>query len=229
MSQTPSQSNSPSDEPQSSVKSLTEFLRAQKIERDQWDLLFFGDGSGLSWRMGGGFAVILVDGRKQLRAHLIAACTFTTVNRMELGAYTEALSYHYHHVLGQQLTDPPYKVWIFSDSELTVHAGSGTYRRKANGDLWQAVDWFETRGYRCHWRWVPRNSTPFHELADDLAGRARRAVNDLRVSEERLFELMPYSDPNDGEHVELVQCQCGTPLLPGSAECPICGAKQGGN
>jgi ribonuclease HI len=226
MTQTSSQSNSSSAEPPRAVKSLTEFLQAQKIARDQWDLLFFGDGSGLSWKMGGGFAVFLVDGRKQLRSNLIAARTLATVNRMELGAYTEALSYHYEHVLERKLTDPPYKVWIFSDSEFTVRAGSGEYVRKANGDLWQAIDWFETRGYRCQWRWVPRNSTPFHELADELAGRARTAINALRVSHERLFELMPYADPTVGEHVELINCQCGTPLLPGSAECPICGTKQ---
>ena len=225
-----SSQSKPSPEP----RPLIEILQSCKVEYTEHDLFLFGDGSGLSWEIGGGFATFLVDRNKQLRKHLIGARTLTTVNRMELSAYTEALSYHYECVMSRRIKEPPYNVVVITDSELTARIGNGVYSRKANGDLWQAVDWFVTRGYRIQWVWVPRNSTPYHELADYLAGAARRGVIALRLEDSELYRVAPWhpgEDDQDGPDELAVCSACGTPAAPGDTTCAICGAgiETGGN
>ena len=101
--------------PDPTPKPLTEILDGCKVQYDEHDLFLFGDGSGLSWEIGGGFATFIVDRNKQLRKHLIGARTLTTVNRMELSAYTEALSYHYECVMSGRIASPPYKTVVITD------------------------------------------------------------------------------------------------------------------
>jgi ribonuclease HI len=221
----------PDPEPQQ----LVDVLESRGIKYDEYDLFLFGDGSGLTWEIGGGFATFIVDRNKQLRKHMIGARTLSTVNRMELSAYTEALSYHYECVMDRKIQKPPYKVVVLTDSELTERVGNGVYSRKANGDLWQVIDWFTTRGYRIRWVWVPRNSTPYHELADYLAGAARRALIELRLGDEELYRCLPVGSgaipAGDGDPVgsDRPVCRdCGTPLSGGATACDICGARTGG-
>ncbi len=214
---------SSSQKPDPTPMPLLAFLKQQGVPTD-WNLLLFGDGSGLKWEMGGGFAVFLIDRIRALREQVIGAISKSTVNRMELSAYIHALAYHYHDILKGKITEPPYNVWIFSDSEFTVNTGQGRNRIKANADLWSLVNWFRTRGYRLNWRWVERNSTPLGEMADHLAGRARRAVNELQLPAGELYDLMPVIpkvlDAN------LVICEkCKTPRLPSEA-CPVCGGAE---
>lgn len=144
---------------------------------------------------------------------------------MELSAYTEALSLHYYETMGGAIEQPPYRTWIFTDSEYTSKAGAGECVRRANRDLWAIVDWYEAAGYQLSWRWVPRNSTPFHERADFLAGQARKAVGPLAMSDEELYDMLPAgSMPRQVADVALAQCpSCQTPMLAHEPECPTCG------
>jgi len=211
---------------------LTEFLRKQGLVGGQWDLLMFGDGSGKSWKEGGGFCTFLVDGRRGERAHIIGARNATTVNRMELSAYVEALSYHYFEVLRGKITQPPYRVWAFSDSEYTVKSGNRDQARSANLDLWTLTEWYEQRGYRLRWRWLPRNSNPLHETADRLCGEANRKISELVLSDEQLYRLLPdISTPTQvGATVELITCaECGLPMMPTEHKCAQCGRIVEGN
>jgi ribonuclease HI len=209
--------------PKISPQPLEDFLSKHGLVHGQWDLLLFGDGSGLSWDMGGGFAAILFDGRKGIRSHLIGAQSLTTVNRMELGAYTQALAYHHECILSGALTDPPYRTFIFTDSEFTAKAGRKQVEVRKNLDLWQLMNWYELQGYRFNWRWVPRNSTPYHELADYLAGTARYAINSVNIEGDKLHSMMPYS-VQFAEEAELHECPtCKTPLAGEDSACPICG------
>jgi ribonuclease HI len=202
---------------------LPAFLKQQGVPSD-WNLLLFGDGSGLKWEIGGGFAVFLIDKARGLREHVVGAISKSTVNRMELSAYVHGLAYHYHDVLKGKITEPPYNVWIFSDSEFTVKTGQGKNRIKANADLWSVINWFETRGYRLNWRWNERNSTPLGTMADWLAGNARRAVKALELESNELYELMPVI-PSVAT-TDLVVCEkCNTPRLPSEA-CPVCGEEE---
>lgn len=199
------------------------FLNKYGVAHDQWDLLLFGDGAGASWKIGGGFASILFDGRTGERAHIIGGQSLTTVNRMELSAYTQGLAYHFGCMLDGHLNDPPYHTYIFSDSEITVKIGRGEYLPKKNRDLWQLIHWYELQGYRFTWRWVPRNSTPYHEFADYLAGTARHAVTSANAEGEIIHNSMPYSAPK-GEEADIVLCEvCKTPLASEGDTCPICG------
>lgn len=201
---------------------LEDFLAQHGLVHGQWDLLLFGDGSGLGWEKGGGFASVLFDSRLGIRSHLIGAQTLTTVNRMELSAYVQALAYHFEFLLKGEVKDPPYRVFVFTDSELTAKAGRKDLTVSKNRDLWQGINWFELQGYRIQWRWVPRNSTPYHELADYLAGAARYAINTVNTTGANLHSLMPYS-VRFLEDAELSECpKCNTPLAAGT-DCPICG------
>ena len=205
---------------------LEDFLLKHGIVHGQWDLILFGDGSGLNWDIGGGYAAVLIDGRKGIRSHVVGAQTLATVNRMELSAYTSILGYHHEFILDGKVTDPPYRTFIFTDSEFTAKAGRREVALRKNLDLWQLIHWFELRGYRFTWRWVPRNSTPFHELCDYLAGTARHVINELNTDGPKLHALMPYTativDSN-----ELSVCPvCKTPLSSVDADCPICGPQQ---
>jgi ribonuclease HI len=169
----------------------------------------------------------MIDGRTSRRDLVIGAQTRTTVGRMELGVYTEAIAYHYYGLLNRVLTHAPYRVWIFSDSELTVKCGNKEYSRKTNVDLWQAFEGWERRGYTFRFRWVPRNSTPFHEMADELAGAARQTINGLQLPDETLYEYMPYLAEKPDGKTKLVECsKCRTPRLPTDEQCPICGHEE---
>lgn len=199
---------------------LDTFLQAQRIAPEQWDLLLFGDGSGGGWDIGGAFAVFLVDKRLPARDVLVGGWSKTTVNRMELGAYTEALSLHYHCLLKSTITEPPYNVWAFTDSELTARCGNRLYTRKANADLWNTIDWYETRGYRINWRHLPRNTTGFHVVADEVAGKARKAL--LEHVPTDIYGIMPYVE-NDEQALSVCNL-CKTPMNKDQDVCPICGA-----
>lgn len=210
--------------PKIAPKPLEEFLVKHGLVHGQWDLLLFGDGSGLNWDIGGGFASILVDGRKGIRSHVVGAQSLATVNRMELSAYTQVLGYHREFILDGAVTDPPYRTFIFTDSEFTAKAGSGRVSVRKNLDLWHLMSWYESQGYRFTWRWVPRNSTPFHELCDYLAGTARHVINSMNTRGELLHAIMPYSAAASNESGDLDECpNCHTPIDCGASECPICG------
>ena len=213
--------------PQISPQPLEDFLAKHGLVHGQWDLILFGDGSGLQWDNGGGYASILFDGRKGIRSHIVGAQTLATVNRMELSAYTQALGYHFECILGGKIMEPPYRTFIFSDSEFTVKAGRKMFVVNRNRDLWQTITWFELQGYRFQWRWVPRNSTPYHELADYLAGTGRHVINRMNIDGNMLDQLMPYSN-QFAVDVELSLCStCETPLESEGADCPICGPVKG--
>lgn len=206
-------------------QSLETFLSQRGLAHGQWDLLIFGDGSGTGRDSGGGFASVLFDSRLGIRSHLVGAQTMTTINRMELSAYSQALAYHFEGLLNGVVRDPPYRVFIFTDSEATAKAGNKLWAIKKNLDMWQSINWFEIQGYRIRWHWVPRNSTPYNELSDHLAGSARAAINVVGDIDADLHALMPYT-VRQSEHVVLVECPtCKTPLAAGT-ECPICGSQK---
>lgn len=207
-----------------SPSSLNRFLNEQGVLPSQWDLLLFGDGSGSQWKVGGGFACFMVDGRTARRDLVIGARTRSTVSRMELSVYIEALAYHYYRLLNRVMEHAPYRVRIFSDSELAVKCGNREYARKTNVDLWAGLDALIARGYEVRFTWVPRNSTPFHALADELAGKARMALSALQLPDDELYVHMPWTAEQPADASALVRCsKCRTPRLAKDEACPICG------
>lgn len=130
---------------------LQELLQRFGIQR--WDLLLIGDGSGTTFNTPAGWCVILLDlvtGRREL---LTGAKNRGSINRAELQPYLEALAFHFYSINSGKLPRV-LDVHIISDSEVTVKCGRGQYQRKANTDLWCAVDFWKTKGYNIHWHYV---------------------------------------------------------------------------
>jgi ribonuclease HI len=153
---------------------LEDLARALGI--DAFDLLLVGDGSGTVYAEPAGWSCLAYDrigGSVVLHA---GAVTGGTNNFAELAPYVHALWFHHQeHPLGG-----PFRAHVVSDSELTVRCGNRQYARRANGALWAAVEWFERNGYRLRWHHLGRATSPWNRLADEVAGRARRLITELR-------------------------------------------------
>ena len=138
----------------------------------EYDLLLVGDGSGTVYTEPAGWSCLAYDRIKDSIVLHAGAVTAGTNNFAELAPYFHALwVHHQEHPLGG-----PFRAHVVSDSELTVRCGNRQYARRANGSLWAAIEWFERHGYRLRWHHVARATSPWNRLADEVAGRARRAV-----------------------------------------------------
>lgn len=146
-----------------------------------YDLLLAGDGSGTTADQScGWYCTEYVRGKGQVFPHR-GGSNRGTNNHAELAPYIHALwAYHARREKNGGRPLSP-QVVIVSDSEWAVRCGNRQYDRNANKHLWAVFDWFETQGYRFRWFHVPRNSTPFHALADQEAGRTRKAIAALEV------------------------------------------------
>jgi cyclic pyranopterin phosphate synthase len=112
----------------------------------------------------GGWAALLVrDG--QVRA-LHGSAERTTNNRMELLAA----------IKGLEATPPGSEVVVFSDSEYLVKTMAGSWRRRANLDLWQQLDAL-TAERTVHWEWIRGHAGhPWNEEANRLAEAEARGL-----------------------------------------------------
>jgi ribonuclease HI len=82
----------------------------------------------------------------------------STNNRMELLAIIEAI----------QFTDKN-DIMIHTDSQITINCGKGTWKRKANSDMWNIFD-SVSNGKNIKWTWVKaHNGDPLNELVDTIA------------------------------------------------------------
>ena len=145
---------------------------ARSLAIAEYDLLLVGDGSGTVYAEPAGWSCLAYDRIKDSIVLHAGAVTAGTNNFAELAPYLAALWFHHQeHPLGG-----PFRVHVVSDSELTVRCGNRQYARRANGSLWAAIEWFERHGYRLRWHHVARATSPGNRLADEVAGRARRAI-----------------------------------------------------
>ncbi len=105
---------------------------------------------------GGWAAVIEENGRKST---LAGREENTTNNRMEILAI----------IKGLEATPQRAEVTIFSDSQYVVNTMTKGWKRKANQDLWAALD-AATKGRKVTWTWVRGHAgDPGNEEADALA------------------------------------------------------------
>ena len=145
---------------------------ARSLDIAEYDLLLVGDGSGTVYAEPAGWSCLAYDRIKDSIVLHAGAVTAGTNNFAELAPYAHALWFHHQeHPLGG-----PFRAHVVSDSELTVRCGNRQYTRRANGALWAAIEWFEGQGYRLRWHHVARATIPWNRLADEVAGRARRAI-----------------------------------------------------
>ena len=145
---------------------------ARSLAIAEYDLLLVGDGSGTVYAEPAGWSCLAYDRIKDSIVQHAGAVTAGTNNFAELAPYVHALWFHcQEHPLGG-----PFRAHVVSDSEVTVRCGNRQYARRANGSLWAAIEWFERSGYRLRWHHVARATSPWDRLADEVAGRARRAI-----------------------------------------------------
>ena len=119
----------------------------------------YTDGSCLGNPGPGGWAAIIEEngGKKRLAGRE----DDTTNNRMEILAV----------IKGLQATPSHSEVTIFSDSQYVVNTMTKGWKRKANQDLWAALD-TAVKERRVTWEWVRGHAgNPGNEEADALANR----------------------------------------------------------
>ena len=119
----------------------------------------YTDGSCLGNPGPGGWAAIIEEngGKKRLAGRE----DDTTNNRMEILAV----------IKGLQATPSHSEVTIFSDSQYVVNTMTKCWKRKANQDLWAALD-TAVKERRVTWKWVRGHAgNPGNEEADALANQ----------------------------------------------------------
>lgn len=141
-----------------------------------YDLLLVGDGSGNTADLPcGWYCTEYRRGAGSVVRHR-GGCNMGSNNHAELMPYIQALWAFQVRKEKNRWSLLPVQVVIVSDSELTVRCGNRQYERKANKHLWAVIDWFELQGYVFRWVHVPRNSNPLNALADQEAGKTRKAI-----------------------------------------------------
>lgn len=126
-------------------------------------VIIYTDGACIGNPGPGGWAALLLNGEK--RQELSGGADHTTNQRMEVTAALSALA---------ALTKPC-AVDLFSDSQYLVHTMMKGWKRRANLDLWEALDrevarhevqFVHIRGHR---------GIPLNEAVDRLANREARS------------------------------------------------------
>ena len=165
-------------------------MKALGVADDQWDALLVGDGSGVSWDIGCGWATVLVDHYSGYRKLFVGAMDPGTVYIGELMAYFHAMLWYsrgpglerLNRLRGGGNTGRPVRpdarvnVHVVTDCETVARQGLLKYSRKANAEVWVALDSLCHQGFKLHWHWVRRDTLGLNKLVDHLAGRGRRAA-----------------------------------------------------
>lgn len=144
----------------------------------EFDLLLVGRGCGTVHTNSAGWSCVSYDARLQTVTLHAGATTGATCNFVELYPYVHALwSYQNDH---PKEIGRVHRVSIISDSEVTVRCGNGQYRRRANGCLWAAIEYFERSGYVIDWRHVRHGSNDWNAFVHATAGAARGEIIRLK-------------------------------------------------
>ena len=133
----------------------------------------FTDGACIGNPGPGGWAAILVSGER--RKAISGGADQTTNQRMEVTAAIEGLA----------ALKRPCAVDLFTDSKYLVETMTKGWKRRANLDLWEALD-REAARHQVRFQHVPGHSgVPLNEEADRLATREARARLQRRKGEQR--------------------------------------------
>jgi ribonuclease HI len=137
--------------------------------------VIFGDGSGSGWNMACGWAALLIDREPERVSLWTGAMNPGTVNVAEIMAYVGPLNY----LVGSSYGTAVFRdVHIFTDSEYVAQIGSGDkHELRKNVPLWSAIRSAASRGFKLHWRWIPRETYRYNMIADRASRAARLAVS----------------------------------------------------
>ena len=153
------------------------------VSKNDWDVVLVGDGSGSTWQAGCGWAAVLIDRESKQRRVFFGAMSCGTVNLSELLPYLQAIMW-YDNAKNEWLkTTPktPVKIHVITDSKYTADAGNKLIPRKANKEIWAALDVVVQKGYHITWHWMGRSETGLNMLADHLSKLCRTTLGKVSV------------------------------------------------
>ena len=122
------------------LASLADLLAHLKIA--EWDALIVGDGSGTGWKMGAGWAAVLIDKYSGARKLFYGAMNTGTVTLGELFPYLHALSWYTgrdgpgrHRRRELQAVNRQMKIHIVTDSQIIATCGNNRVTAIASGTV----------------------------------------------------------------------------------------------
>jgi ribonuclease HI len=152
-------------------------------------IVIYTDGSCLSNPGPGGWAVLLMYGKKE--EILKGGESDTTNNRMEMTAILNALKW-----LNKNVKTSETKIELFSDSNLLIQSLTKGWKRKANLDIWKQIDreysLLNKKNIKVGWNWVKGHSVnEYNALVDETA------VSESRKQPRKSLETKPAKTSSD--------------------------------
>lgn len=165
------------------LPTLADLIRHLQIA--EWDTVVVGDGSGTGWKMGAGWAAVLIDKYSGARKLFYGAMNTGTVTLGELFPYLHALSWYTgkdgpgkHRRRELQAVGRQMQIHIVTDSQVVATAGNRPESRRAHQELWAAFDEYRKRGFALTFHFVPREKVDLNILVDEVSRRARLDVEE---------------------------------------------------
>lgn len=165
------------------LATLADLLNHLKIT--EWDAIIVGDGSGSGWKMGAGWAAVLIDKYSGARKLFYGAMNTGTVSLGELFPYLHALCWYTgrdgpgrHRRRELQSVQRQMQIHIVTDSQIIAMAGNRPQSRRSHQELWTAFDEFRKRGFVLTFHYVGRAKVDLNVLVDEVSRQARIDVEE---------------------------------------------------
>ena len=160
------------------TETLEALLDRLKIDRNGWDLLLIGDGSGSNWNHECGWGCVSIQSDTMARKAWYGAANCGTVNFAEIMAYVTPLTWYVSREqklrkkgLGSRFRN----VHIITDSRYVQSTGDADWNKPKlkNKALWGIFKSFTSQGIIVNFHWIARESVELNQFADKLSKSAR--------------------------------------------------------
>jgi len=131
----------------------------------------FGDGSCGAHDDMGAWASIAVSAAGDRKLITGSACP-TTISRCELMPIIEGVEWIYKN-WAKRING--FRLNVYSDSNYTVRTLNGEYNANKNKGIWKGMQELIKLPIHYKFIWVARNSLPYMELCDAIAGSVRKS------------------------------------------------------
>ena len=158
------------DEPTTQVdQNLHQVLWSLGIDKDRWDHVLFGDGSGNTWEKPCGWACTMVSRISRHRRVFYGSMSHGTNVTAELMAYLHPLFWLAEQPVNSHRGT---NVHIVTDCRPLVTMWKSQHR-KTNKLIWSAMSQIQKLGLRLEFHWIPRDTYQLNQFADALSRYSR--------------------------------------------------------